>query len=185
MQAHHIGCGEQRIQRHRLGADSLARFGIARRRIVIADAATERREGLRHGHADGTEADQTDQQAVESGKIVRHHAGPERAVIAGLDFRIGPGKPAQQRRGSGHRIFGDSTIAAAGNITDGNSKPHERLAIEPIDAGAGDLHQLKVASLEQRGRELRADRRDDQSVDRTHQRGHIGIVRFAICHMQR
>ena len=47
VQAHHIGCGEQRIQRHRLGADRLARFGIARRRIVIADAATERREGLR------------------------------------------------------------------------------------------------------------------------------------------
>ena len=185
MQADHVGRFQQIVERHGFGADRFCGGGIARRRIEIADAAAHAMKGLRHRQADGAEADEADQQAVEPGEIVRHHAGAEGGVVAGLDFGIGPGEAPQQQRSVGDRVFGERAIAAAGDIGDRNADLGHGIAVEPVETGAGDLHQLDLAAFEQRGRKLGADRGNDERVARLHQLRHVGVVRLAVGDAQR
>ncbi len=184
MQAHHVGGGEQRVERHGDGAERLRRGRVTRRGIVKTDAAAGAVERLRDRLSDRAKSDNADQQAVEPGQVVGDHAGAEGGVVAFLDFRVGPGEAPQQDRGRRYGIFGDRAIAAARHIGDRNAELRQRLAVETVDACAGNLHQLETAALEQRGRELRPHRRNDECVGSAHEVGERGIVRLAIGNAQ-
>ena len=103
----------------------------AGRRIEEADLRAHADERLRHRAADGAEADQADLQALDAGEIVRHHAGAELGVVAGLDLGVGPGEAPQQHRRGGHGIFRHRAVAAARR----RWRPECRAASAPPDRG--------------------------------------------------
>ena len=105
--------------------------------------------------------------------------------MALADLAIRPGEATQQHRGRCHGVFGDRTVARAGNIGDRNAEACERGLVEPIDARAGDLDEAQAAVLEQGGCELRADGGNDEGGRRFHALRQRRVVGLRIAHPER
>ncbi len=185
MQAHHVGGLQQLVEAEGFRLDG---GGRGRRcwhqwgRVVVADAAARPMERGRGRAADDAKAHDADRYAVEPGQIVGDHASTERHIVAALDLGVREGEPAQQQRRRRHGIFGDRIVA--GDICDRNAKPRHFSLVEPVQPGAGDLHELQRAAFKQRCSELRSDCRNDQrlrSLDALRKRS---IVRLEIRHGQ-
>src|SRR3954462_4754096 len=113
---------------------------------MIADAAAEPMERLRHRDADDAKADNTNQQTFEAAQIVAEDARPERYIVAVLVLHIGPGQaPPQQGRGR-HGVFRDGIIAE--HIGYGDLELHQRRLVKPVETGTGDLHKLELRASE-------------------------------------
>jgi hypothetical protein len=62
--------------------------------IEVSDSAPEISEYLCHRAADSAEADDTDEQSVKAGQVVRQHARTITCVVAALDFGVSGSKAA-------------------------------------------------------------------------------------------
>ena len=185
VQRHHVGSGQQLLERHRSGAQRLRLCKVAGRRIVESDAASHALEGLRDRGPDRAEPDHAHQQALQSRKVVGQHAAAKIHVPALADLGRRPGEAAQQHRGRGHGVFGDRAVACTGNVGDRNTEPRHRRLVEPVDAGAGDLDETETAALEQSVRKFRPHGRNHQRGGRPYALRQRGVIGLAVGHLQR
>ena len=161
MQRHHVGGGQQLVERQRLRAQRLRRAEVARRRIVKADAAAHAVERSRHRQRRWCRS----RRCRPAGRRARPDCRPAcgRENPRSVPSPISALAQASRRSSIDADVTAYSATAlllAPAHVGDRNAKPRQRRLVEPVDAGAGHLHERQRAALEQRGRQLRADRRE-------------------------
>ena len=185
VQRHHVGGGQQLLERHRLGAQRLRLLRVAGRRIVKA-----MRQPMRWNAC------------ATAVPIVPNRPRPPAGPPCRRDCRpaCGCGKPRSCLGRSPHRAqakrrsSSDAAVTAysatalllpPGNVGDRNAEPRQRGLVEPVEAGAGDLDELEVAVLEQGGGEFRSDGGNDQRGACRSACGTAGSSGLRIGHLQR
>src|SRR6266699_626943 len=103
-------------------AERFSHMRISRSGIPVAELAASLLKRFSHSQTDHTESHDANDQAIEAEEIVRNHARPKFAVVAGADLGVGPCE-ATQKNGCGRdHIFRHGSVAPAGDIGCGNAE---------------------------------------------------------------